>query len=71
MKGLATAILELTGSKSKIVFQELPSDDPVRRCPDISRANAQLGWSPTVDLHDGLTKTIAYFDDLLLKDRKR
>jgi UDP-glucuronate decarboxylase len=71
MKGLATAILELTGSKSKIVFQELPSDDPVRRCPDISRANAQLGWSPTVALHDGLTKTIAYFDDLLLKDRKR
>ena len=71
MKGLATAILELTGSKSKIVFQELPSDDPVRRCPDISRANEQLGWSPTVALHDGLIKTITYFDDLLLKDRKR
>jgi UDP-glucuronate decarboxylase len=71
MKDLATLVLELTGSKSRIVHQELPSDDPVRRCPDIGRAKAQLGWSPTVALRDGLVKTVAYFDDLLQKDRKR
>jgi UDP-glucuronate decarboxylase len=65
MKELATLVLELTGSKSRIVHQELPSDDPVRRCPDISRAKTQLGWSPTVDLRNGLAKTITYFDDLL------
>jgi UDP-glucuronate decarboxylase len=71
MKDLATLVLELTGSKSRIVHQELPSDDPVRRCPDIGRAKAQLGWSPTVALRDGLVKTVGYFDDLLRKGRKR
>ena len=68
MKELATVVLELTGSKSKIVYQELPSDDPVRRCPDIGRAETRLGWSPTVPLREGLVKTISHFDDLLRAD---
>jgi UDP-glucuronate decarboxylase len=71
MKELATVVLELTGSKSQIAHRELPSDDPVRRCPDIGRAESQLDWSPTVVLREGLAKTISYFDDLLRKDRKR
>jgi UDP-glucuronate decarboxylase len=64
MKELAGLVIELTGSKSELVYEALPSDDPVRRCPDIGRAQTQLGWSPTVPLRDGLTKTISYFDDL-------
>jgi UDP-glucuronate decarboxylase len=71
MKELATVVLELTGSKSKIVYQALPADDPVRRCPDIGRAQTQLGWSPTVALRDGLARTISYFDELLRKGAKR
>ncbi len=70
MKELATLVLELTGSKSKIVYQELPPDDPTRRCPDIGRAKAQLGWSPLTPLREGLAKTITYFDELLRKDAK-
>jgi UDP-glucuronate decarboxylase len=65
MKELAGLVIELTGSKSELDYEALPSDDPVRRCPDIGRAQTQLGWSPTVPLRDGLTKTISYFDDLL------
>lgn len=71
MKELATLVLELTGSRSEIVYEPLPADDPVRRCPDIGRAEAQLGWSPTVALRDGLARTISYFDELLLKDVRR
>ncbi len=65
MKELADLVIELTGSKSEIIHQELPSDDPVRRCPDISRAQKGLDWSPTVALREGLTDTITYFDGLL------
>ncbi len=65
MKELAGLVIELTGSKSELVYESLPSDDPVRRCPDIGRAQKQLGWAPTVPLRDGLIKTISYFDDLL------
>jgi UDP-glucuronate decarboxylase len=65
MKELAGLVIELTGSKSELVYKALPSDDPVRRCPDIGRAQTQLGWAPTVPLRDGLIKTISYFDDLL------
>jgi len=64
MKELADLVLDLTGSKSEIVYRELPSDDPTRRCPDIGRAETQLGWSPAIPLREGLTKTIAYFDEL-------
>ena len=58
---LAQKVLELTGSTSKISFMPLPSDDPVKRKPDISVAKAELGWEPKVDIMDGLKKTIEYF----------
>jgi UDP-glucuronate decarboxylase len=65
MKELAALVIELTGAKSEIIHQPLPSDDPVRRCPDITRAQQSLDWNPTAPLRDGLTNTIAYFDELL------
>jgi hypothetical protein len=58
---LATMVKELTGSKSEIVFQPLPQDDPVRRGPDIALAKARLLWEPPIPLRDGLTRTIDYF----------
>jgi len=57
----AEKVRELTGSKSEIVFRDLPEDDPKVRQPDISKARAVLGWEPKVDLQDGLTRTLAYF----------
>ncbi|MGQ9425441.1 UDP-glucuronic acid decarboxylase family protein [Gilvimarinus sp. F26214L] len=65
MLELADLVLELTGSSSKVVFTGLPTDDPVKRCPDITRARHLLDWAPSVKLRDGLEKTIAYFDTLL------
>ncbi len=62
---LAKKVLQLTGSRSKIVFRPLPSDDPPRRRPDISLAKSRLGWEPRVDLEEGLQKTIAYFRENL------
>jgi UDP-glucuronate decarboxylase len=62
---LAQRILKLTGSKSKIVFEPLPQDDPEKRQPDISLAGKTLGWSPKVTLDEGLPKTIDYFKHLL------
>jgi UDP-glucuronate decarboxylase len=62
---LATLVKELTGSSSEIVFQPLPQDDPVRRRPDISLAKAKLHWEPTIPLRDGLTRTVAFFRELL------
>jgi len=63
---LATKVIEMTNSKSKIIHKELPSDDPIQRKPDISLANKMLdGWEPKVALELGLGKTIAYFDQLL------
>jgi UDP-glucuronate decarboxylase len=61
VKQLAELIVQLTGSKSRIEFLPLPVDDPRKRCPDISRARAILGWSPKVNLIEGLRATIAYF----------
>ena len=61
VKDLANEIIRLTGSKSKIVHQELPQDDPVRRKPDIQEASRHLDWQPTVALEDGLKATINYF----------
>ncbi len=58
---LAEKVISLTGSSSKIVFAELPQDDPKQRRPDIRVANEMLGWMPTVQLDDGLDKAIAYF----------
>jgi UDP-glucuronate decarboxylase len=62
---LAQTIIELTGSSSSLQFQELPSDDPRKRCPDILQAKEKLGWEPKVPLKEGLTKTIEYFEELL------
>jgi len=62
---LATMVKEITGSKSEIVFQPLPQDDPVRRRPDISLAKAKLHWEPTIPLREGLGHTIAYFMKLM------
>lgn len=58
---LAQTILELTQSRSEIVFRELPQDDPKQRCPDITRARTLLGWEPTTPLREGLLHTIEYF----------
>jgi len=58
---LAELVVELTGSKSKIVHRPLPADDPVRRRPDTTLAKKKLGWEPTVKLRDGLAKTIDWF----------
>ena len=65
MLELAEHVLRLTGSKSRIVFQPLPSDDPRQRKPDIRLAREHLGWEPTVRLEDGLKETVAYFRHLL------
>jgi dTDP-glucose 4,6-dehydratase len=58
---IARKIIELTGSKSRIVYRPLPEDDPKIRQPDITRARTLLGWEPTVALEEGLTKTLEYF----------
>jgi len=65
MLELAKIIIEITGSNSKLIFQPLPSDDPMQRKPDISLAIKKLGWEPKVQLVEGLGKTINYFDQLL------
>jgi UDP-glucuronate decarboxylase len=65
MLELANLILELTGSKSKLVFEPLPSDDPKQRKPDITLAKEKLNWEPKIQLREGLIKTIAYFDNIL------
>ena len=65
MLELAKEVLDLTGSKSKIVYKPLPGDDPKMRRPDISLAKSALGWEPTIPLRQGLEKTICYFDELL------
>ena len=62
---LAQQVIGMTGSKSKIVFQQLPSDDPRQRQPDISLAAEKLQWQPTINLKAGLKKTIEYFESIL------
>jgi UDP-glucuronate decarboxylase len=65
IRQLAERVIELTGSSSKLVFKPLPSDDPIQRKPDISVAKQLLNWEPTIQLDEGLGKTIHYFDALL------
>ena len=65
---LAELVIELTGSKSKIIRMPLPADDPKQRRPDITQAQQLLNWQPVTPLRDGLERTIAYFDDLLKED---
>lgn len=68
MLELAEAVMDLTGTSSKLTFEALPEDDPRQRQPDITRARDALGWEPKVQLRDGLTHTIAYFEKLLKKN---
>ncbi len=62
---LANKVIDITGSKSKVVFKPLPTDDPLQRQPDISLANEKLKWQPGVKLEEGLKKTIEYFDQII------
>ena len=65
IRQLADEVINLTGSKSRIVHKPLPSDDPRQRQPDISAAQRYLDWTPTINLRQGLTKTVTYFEHLL------
>jgi nucleoside-diphosphate-sugar epimerase len=65
MLELADIVLQLTKSKSKVVYQPLPSDDPLQRCPDISKARNRLNWEPAVELREGLQRTIEWFQKTL------
>jgi UDP-glucuronate decarboxylase len=63
IKELGQLILKMTGSSSQLHYEDLPVDDPTRRCPDITRAKQVLGWEPRVSIEEGLKHTIAYFRD--------
>lgn len=65
VKELAERVIKLTSSNSKIIFLPLPSDDPVRRKPDISKATNDFNWSPRIDLEEGLIKTINHFNKII------
>jgi len=65
IREIAEIVIRLTGSRSKLVHRKLPEDDPRQRRPDISRAQEIIGWTPTIGLEDGLTRTVRYFESLL------
>ena len=65
IKQLAELIIKMTGANSKLIYEDLPEDDPLQRCPDINQAKQKLDWHPTTDLKDGLEKTISYFSQLI------
>ncbi len=65
IRELAALIVEMTGTRSDLIFMPLPEDDPLQRCPDISRAQKELSWKPTTSIEIGLEKTIRYFRNLL------
>jgi UDP-glucuronate decarboxylase len=67
IRQLAELVIELTGASSKLVFRPMPSDDPRQRKPDISIAQARIGWEPVVQLREGLVRTIEYFDGVMSK----
>ena len=69
IRELAEIVIEMTGSRSKIEYHDMPVDDPQQRQPDISKAKALLGWQPGIALRDGLTRTIAYFEERLNSGR--
>lgn len=56
--------IKMTGSRSKLVYKDLPQDDPKQRCPDLTRTKQVLNWSPKIPLEEGLKETIAYFKQL-------
>jgi len=68
IRQLAEIVVDITCSASKIVHRPLPTDDPKQRQPEISKAQELLGWRPTVPLRAGLTKTAAYFEELLARE---
>lgn len=68
IRALAEKVVELTGTGSKIEYRPLPQDDPQQRQPDIAKARDILRWEPTVQLEEGLRRTIAYFDELLSRN---
>ncbi len=68
MLELAETVLSIVGSKSRIIFQSLPADDPRQRQPDISQAKSELGWEPKISLKDGLKETVSYFQRTLWAD---
>ena len=61
VREIAEMVIELSGSRSEIVYLPLPGDDPRRRCPDISRARETLGWEPRTPAIEGLEETLAWF----------
>jgi UDP-glucuronate decarboxylase len=65
IRELAERVLALTGSHSRLIHRPLPEDDPIQRCPDITKARTLLGWEPRVPLEEGLSRTIASFRNLL------
>ena len=65
IKELAQMVIELTNTKSELIFEPLPGDDPTQRCPDISMAKKVLDWEPKVQLEEGLRKTIPYFEKFI------
>jgi UDP-glucuronate decarboxylase len=69
MRQLAEKVIALTGSRSRIDFEPLPSDDPRQRRPDIAYARQALGWQPTTGLDEGLARTIAYFDRIIHQEQ--
>ena len=71
IKELAEIVIDLTGTKSKLVYEDLPSDDPVQRKPNIDLARMELRWEPHVMLREGLEKTIIYFDQILKEENRK
>jgi len=68
IRQLAEQVIELSGSKSKLVFRPLPDDDPTRRRPDITLARQELDWEPRIPLREGLEHTINWFKSIKLSD---
>lgn len=71
IRELAETVIDLTGSASQLVLKPLPADDPRQRQPDITLATRNLGWRPRIQLRDGLARTIAYFERLLMSSSRR
>ena len=69
MLELAHKVIELTSSRSELIYKQLPQDDPRQRKPDITLAKKELQWQPSVALEEGLKKTIAYFERLLKEEK--
>ena len=68
---LATMVVEMTGSRSRVIHMSLPQDDPRQRRPDVSKAQKLLSWQPRMPLKEGLNHTIRYFETLLSDNRVR